>query len=105
MCISTTVSCIKMASSDERPGIAPHIVGGMARYTTGATRFRMSIQMSFPSVGAHTMGLQLSGFAQSPLLYNGCTKVAQSGSVSFLPMAMSQRRAVRCRFRLSGSLR
>ena len=87
--ISTTASCIKTASSGERAGTAPHKVGGMAWYTPRATRFRMSIQMSFVSMVAHTMGLQLSGFAQSPLLYSGCTRFAQSGCMSFLPMAMS----------------
>ena len=96
--ISTTASCIKMASSGERLDIAPHIVAGMARYTTGATHFRMSIQMSFASVVAHMMGLQLSGFAQVPFLYKGCTRFAQSGGMSALPMAMSQRHAARCIF-------
>ena len=90
--ISSTASCINMASSGERPGIAPHIVGGMAWYTTVATRFTMSIQMGFASVVAHRMVLQLSGFAQSPLLYKGCTRFAQSCGMSALPVAMSERR-------------
>ena len=101
--ISTTASCMKMASSGERPRIALHIVGGKAPYTTGATRFMMSIQMSFASVVAHTMVLQLSGFAQSPFLYKGRPRFAQSGGMSAPPMALFQRRAARCLFRWSGS--
>ena len=66
--MSTTASCINMASSGDLPGMAPHMVGGPARYTAGATRLRMSIHMSLASVVAQTMGLQLSGFAQSPFL-------------------------------------
>ena len=103
--MSTTASCIKITSDSERPGIAPHIVGWMARYTAGAMRFRMSIRMSSASFVADTMGLQLSAFAHLPFLYSGCTRFAQSGGMYVLPMAMSHRRAVRCPFRLSGSLR
>ena len=55
-----------MASNGDLPGMAPHIVGGTARYTAGVTRLRMTIHMSLASVVAHTMGLQLSGFAQLP---------------------------------------
>ena len=62
--VSTTASRIKIASIGEHPGIAPHIVGGMDRYTAAATDFRMRIQMSFASVVAHTMGPQLCAFAQ-----------------------------------------
>ena len=46
--------------------------------------------------GCSTIGLQLSGFVQLPLLYSGCTRFARSGGMSVLPMAMSQRRAVSC---------
>ena len=69
--MSTPASCMNMASRGDLPGMAPHIVGGIARYTAGATRLRMSIRMSLASVVAHTMGLQLSGYAQSPFLYSG----------------------------------
>ena len=103
--MSTTASCINMASNGDLPGMAPHIVGGIARYTAGATRLRMSIHMSLASVVAHTMGLQLSGFARSPFLYSGCTRFAQSGGKSGFPMAISHRRAAKCLFRFSGSLR
>ena len=102
--MSTTASCIKIASSGKRSAIAPHIVGGMAQYTTGAMRFRMSIQMSFVSVVADTIGLQLTGFAQLPFLYSACTRVAQSGGMSVLAGALLQRRAVRRLFRLSGTV-
>ena len=61
--MSTTASCIKMASNGDLPGLAPHIVGGIAWYTAGATRLRMSIHMSLASVVAHTMGLQWCGEA------------------------------------------
>ena len=37
--MSTTASCMNMASSGDLPGMAPHIVGGTAQYTAGATRF------------------------------------------------------------------
>ena len=103
--MSTTASCINMASNGDLPGMAPHIVGGTARYTAGATRLRMSIHMSLASVVAHTMGLQLSGFAQLPFLYSGCTRFAQSGGTSIFPMAISHRRAAKCLFRFSGRLR
>ena len=103
--MSTTVSCINMASSANLPGMAPHILGGTARYTAGATRLRMSIQMSLAFVVAHTMGLQLSGFIQLPFLYSACTSFAQSGGNSVFPMAISHRRAAKCLFRLNGSLR
>ena len=102
---STTASCIHMASSGELPGMAPHIVGGTAGYSAGATRLSMSIQISSASVVAHTMGLQLSGFAQSPFMYGGCTRFAQSGGASVFPMAISHRRAAKCLFRFRGSLR
>ena len=101
----TTVSCINMAFSGDLLGMVPHILGGTARYTAGATRLRMSIQMSLASVVAHTMGLQLSGFAQSPFLYTGCTTFAQSDGTSVFLMAISHRRAAECLFRFSGSLR
>ena len=94
-----------MASSGDLPGMAPHIVGGTARYTAGATRLRMSIQMTLASVVAHTMGLQFSGFAESPFLYSGCTRFAQSGGMSVFPMAIYDRRAAKCLFRFSGSRR
>ena len=103
--MSTTASCINMASSGDLPGMAPHIVGGTARYSARATCLRTSIQMSLASVVAHTMRLQLSGFAQLPFLYSGCTKVAQSGATSVFPMAISHRHAAKCLFRFSGSLR
>ena len=102
--MSTTASCINMASSGDLPGMAPHILGGIARYTAGATCLRMSIHMSLASVVAHTMVLQLSGFAQSPFLYSGCTRFAKSGGTSNFPMAISHRRAAKCLFRFSGSL-
>ena len=58
--------------------------------------------MSFSSVVAHMMGLQLSGFAQLPFLAKGCTRFAQSGcefsGMSALRMAMSQRHAAACLF-------
>ena len=60
--MSTTAVCKKMACNGDLPGMASHIVRGIARYTAGATRLRMSIHMSLVSVVAHTMGLQLSGF-------------------------------------------
>ena len=82
-----------------------HIVDGTARYTAGATRLRMSIQMSLASVVAHTMGFQLSGFAQLPFSYSGCTRFAQSGGTSVFPMAISDRRGAKWLFRFSGSLR
>ena len=75
--MSTTASCINMASNGDLPGMAPHIVGGIARYNAEATRLRMSIHMRLASVVAHTMGLQLSGFAQVPFLYSGYTRFAQ----------------------------
>ena len=87
------------------PVLLPHIVGGTAWHTAWAMRFRMSIQMSFASAVAHTMGLQLSVFAQLPFLYSGCTRFAQSGGMSVFRMAMSRKRSVRCLFKLSGSLR
>ena len=62
--MSTTVYCINMASNGDLSGMASPIVGAIARYTAGATRLRMSIHMSLASVVAHSMGLQLSGFAQ-----------------------------------------
>ena len=74
--MSTTAFCRNMASNGDLPGMAPHIVAGVARYIAGATRLRMSIHMSLASVVAHTMGLQLSGFAQSPFLYSGYTRFA-----------------------------
>ena len=55
--LSTTASCINMASSGDLPGMAPHIMGSTAWHTAGATRLRMSIQMSLASVVAHTIGL------------------------------------------------
>ena len=103
--MSTTASCINMASNGDLPGMAPHIVGGTARYTTAATSLRMSIHMSLASVVAHTMGFHLSGFAQSPFSYSGCTRFAQSSGTSVFLMAISHRRAVKCVFRISGSLR
>ena len=103
--MSTTASCINMASNGDLPGTASHIVGGIARYTAGATRFRMSIHMSLASVVAHTMCLQLSGFAQLPFLYSGCTTFAQSGGMFVFPMAISHRHAAKCLFRFSESLR
>ena len=103
--MSTKASCINMASNGELRRMAPHIVGNIARYTAGATRLRMSIHMSLASVVAHTMGLQLSGFAQSPFLYSGCNRFAQSGGTSVFPMAIFYRRTAKCLFRLSGSLR
>ena len=66
--MSTTASCINMASNGDLHGMAPHMVGGTARYTVGATCLRMSIHMSLASVVAHPMGLESSGFAQSPFL-------------------------------------
>ena len=77
--MSTTASCINMASSGSLPGMARLVLGGTPQYTAGASRLRMSIQMSSASVVAHTMGLQLSGFAQSPFLYSGCTKFCLIG--------------------------
>ena len=71
--------------------MAPHMVDGMARHIAGAVRLSMSIQMSLASVVAHTMRLQLSGFAQRPFLYRGCTGFAQSSGTSVFPMAMSHR--------------
>ena len=103
--MSTTASCINMASNGDLPGMAPHIVGGIARSTTGAICLRMSIHMSLASVVAHTMGLQLSGFAQLPFIYSGCTRFAQWGGTSVFLTAISHRRAARCLFRFSGSLR
>ena len=90
--MSTTWSCIHMASNGDLPGMAPLIVGGIARYTTGATRLRMRIHMRLASVVAHTMGLHLSGLAQSPFLYSGCTRFAQSGGTSDgdIPQARGQ---------------
>ena len=102
--MSTTASCINMASNGDLPGMGPHIVGGRAEYTAGATRFRMSIHMSLVSVVAHTMCLQLSGFAQSPFSYSGCTRFAQSAGTSVFLMAISHRRAAKCPFRFSGGL-
>ena len=103
--ISTTASCINMASSGDLLGMTPHIVGGTVRYTAGATHLRMSMKMSLTSVVAHTMGLQLSHFAHLPFLYSGCTRFAQSGGISFFLIAISHRRAAKCLFRFSGSLR
>ena len=103
--MSTTASCINMASSGDLPGMAPHIVGGTARYTAWAIRFRMSIQMSLAFVVAHTMGLQLSGFAKSPFLYSGCPRFAKSGDTSFFRMVTSHRRAAKFLFRFSQALR
>ena len=100
---STTASCIYITSSGQRPGVVPQIVGGMAGNTAGAMHFRMSIQMSFASMVAHTTVLLLSAFVQSPFLYSRCTRFAQSGGMSVLPMAMSHRRAVNCVSRLRGS--
>ena len=97
--MSTTASCKNMASNGDIPGMAPHIEGGTARYTARATRLRMSIHMSLASVVAHTMGLQLSRFVQSPFLYSGCTRFAQSSGTSVLPMVISHRRAAKCLFR------
>ena len=94
-----------MASNGDLPGMAAQIVGGIARYTAGATCLRMSIHMSLASVVAHTKGLLLSWFAQSSFLYSGCTRFAQSGGTSVFPMAIFHRRAAKCLFRLSGSLR
>ena len=102
--MSTTASCKDMASKGHLPGMAPQIVGGIARYTAGATCLRMSIHITLASVVAHTMGLQLSGFAHSPFLYSGCTRFAQSGGTSVFPMAISNRRAAKCLFRFSGNL-
>ena len=102
---STMASCINMASNGDLPGMATHIVGGIARYTAGATCLRMSIHMSLASVVVHTMGLRLSWFAQLPFLYSGCTRFAQSGGTSVFPMAISHRRAPKCLFRFSGNLR
>ena len=103
--MSTTASRINMASNGNLPGMAPHIVGGIARYTAGATHLRMSIHMSLASVVAHTMGLRLSGFAQLPFLYSGCTRFAQSGGTPAFPMAISHSCAAKCLLRSSGSLR
>ena len=36
--MSTTASCINMASNGDLPGMAPQVVGGIARYSAGATR-------------------------------------------------------------------
>ena len=103
--MSTEASCINMASNGDLPGMAPQIVGGTAPCTAGATPLRMSIHMSLASVVAHTMALQLSRFARSPFLYSGCTRFAQSGGTSVFPMAIAYRRAAKCLFRFSGSLR
>ena len=103
--ITTAASCINMASNGDLPGMAPDIVGGTARYTAGANRLRMSIHMSLAYVVAQPTGLQLSGFAQSPFLYSGCTRFAQSAGTSVFPMAISHRRAAKCHFRFSESLR
>ena len=61
----------KYGPHGDLPSMAPHIVGGIAGYTVGATRLRISIHMSLASVVALHMGLQLSGFAQSPFSYSG----------------------------------
>ena len=103
--LSSKVSCINMASSGDLLGMAPHIVGGTARYTAAASRLRMSIQMSLASSVAHTMGLQLSEFAQLPFLYSGCTRFPQLGGMSVLAMAISHWRAAKCLLRFSRSLR
>ena len=92
----TTASCKKIGSSGERPAIAPHLFGETTRYIAGPLRLRMSIQMSFASMVAHTMGLELSVIAQPPFLYSGGTRFAQSGGMSVFPKAMSKTRAVRC---------
>ena len=93
--MSTTASCINMASNGDLPGMAPHILGGIARYTAGATGLRMSIHMSLASVLVHTMGLQLSGFAHSPNLVQRVYQVRPVGwYVRFpdgdIPQARSQ---------------
>ena len=103
--IRSMSSCINMASNGDLPGMAPHIVGGIARYTAGATPLRMSIHMSLASMVAHTMGLQLAGFDLSPFSYSGCARFAQSGGRSVFPGAISHRRAAKCLFSFSGSLR
>ena len=61
--------------------------------------------LSVASMVAHTLGLQLSGFAQLPFMYSGCTRFAQSGGTSVFPMAISRRPASKCVFRFGGSLR
>ena len=83
--------------------MASHIVDKIAWYTVGAGHLRMSIHMSFASQVAHTIGRQLSGSAQSPFLYKGCTRFAHSGGIGVFPMATSHKRATKCLLRLSGS--
>ena len=55
--MSTTASCINMASNGDLPGMALHIVGDIAGYTARSTSLRTSIHMSLASVVAQTMGL------------------------------------------------
>ena len=93
--MSTTACCINIASNGDLPGLAPQIRGGIARYTAGAIRSGMSIHMGLASMVAHTMGLVLSGVAQSPFLYSGCTRFPQSGGTSVCPMAIPHRRAAK----------
>ena len=57
--MSTTASCINMASSGDLLGMAPQIVGGTARYTAGATCLRKSIQMNLASVVAYSTMVHL----------------------------------------------
>ena len=100
--MSAMVSWRKMASCGDRPGMAPQRYVGMWRSRWGRMRRGRMVQTILTSVTAQTMGRQLSGLAQSPFLYRGRTRFAQSGKRGVCPVTMSQRRWARMRKRWAG---
>ena len=56
--MSSAVSWRKMASWEDQPSMAPHMLAGTWAKTTGAMQPRMSVHTSLTSVVAQTMGRQ-----------------------------------------------
>ena len=69
--MSAMVSWRKMASSGDRPGMAPQRLAVMWGSRCGRMRRRRMVQTIFTSVTAQTMGRQLSGLTQSPFCRGG----------------------------------
>ena len=84
--MSAMVSLRNMASCGDRRGMAPQRLAGMWGSRWGRMRRRRMVQTILTSVTAHTMGRQLSGFAQS-------------GGRGVCPVTMFQRRWARMRRR------
>ena len=66
--MSAMVSWRKMARCGDRPGMAPQRLAGTWGSRWGRMRRRKMVQTILTSVTAQTMGRQLSGLAQAPLL-------------------------------------